>query len=326
MPLFSNTRISGIFGLPTLISRRKRCESSFPSHIVLIVSPQMFPLQYPVGTRLYALCSALTPLSQLPVIKAEPKPMAIKTEPKPSMIETESQPPMVKHEAVEGCVPSRKRSGTLTVLREIAPKKIKTDPENPSTALVDVKLPPLVEAIRNDLTDLQGKINHLQPQLDRARRKSGKTTDQLTREKNLTSQLIALYEQKKELTEMIPAVSAPAHPIAGPSYSCRNGFVDAFAEPRQPVQPPTAPVPVPSGSSLPLNSIKNEPMDTDSDNDNHAAPLAPDMDHFHPFDDKSQMLVDDTNLGLDIFHYNAAKADEWVEFLTLYFSPANVSV
>lgn len=220
---------------------------------------------------------------------------------------------MIKHESVGDRVPSRKRSGTLSILREIAPKKIKADPENPSIAGVDVKPPPMsTEAIRNELTDLQAKINHLQPRLDRARRKSGKTTEQLTKEKNLTSQLITLFQQKKELTEMIPAVSAPAHPIAGPSYL--NGFTDGLAQLRQPlalVQPPTASVPVASGSKIPLNSIEDEPMDTDSDGDRATPPPTQVMDPFHSFeDDKNQMLVDGTSLGADFYHYNAAKADE----------------
>lgn len=230
------------------------------------------------------------------------------------MIETKSQSPMIKREPLEDRVASRKRSGTLSVLREIAPKKIKAEPENPSITAVEVNhaLPMSTEAIRDELTDLQAKINHLQPQLDRARRKNGKTTEQLTREKNLTSQLITLYQQKKELTEMIPAVSAPPNTMAGPSH--QNGYVDGFTQPTQPlalVKPSIASVPVASGSNLSLNSIKDEHMDTDSDSDNVTPQPTSDMDHFHSFeDDNTPMLVDGANLGVDFYHYNTAKADE----------------
>ena len=279
----------------------------------------MLPHQPSVGNRLYAHCSALTP-PQLYVTKTESKPLAIRTEPKPLMTGAEPQPLVIKREPVGDRVPSRKRSGTLSVFREIPQKKIKPDPENPSIAEVDTKPPPMsTEVIRSELTDLQAEINHLQPQLDRAKRKKSKSTEQLTREKTLTAQLIALYQRKKELTEMIPAVSAPTHPIAGPSY--RSGFIDGFAQPRQPlplVQPFITSVPVASGSNFPLNPVKDEPMDTDSDN-NHAAPShVSDADHFHsPEDDKHQMLVSSTDFGVDLYHYNTAKADEWVPFSTL---------
>ena len=222
---------------------------------------------------------------------------------------------------------NRKRSGTLSTVREIAPKKIKAEPEKSSIAEVHVQSSPTsTEAIRNELTDLQAEIIHLQPQLDRARRKNGKTTEQLTRERNLTSKLIALYQRKKELTEMIPALSTPTHSVAGPSY--RNSFVDGPIQPKQPpalVRPSTASVSLASGSNLPSGSIKDEATDTDSDSSDTTPPSTSDMNPFQSFeDDKNQILVDGTNLGVDFYHYNAAKADEWVRFLTSQFSPSDV--
>lgn len=235
----------------------------------------------------------------------------------------------MNHEPVEERIPSRKRSGTVSTLREVAQKKIKADPENPSMAGVDVKPPPMsTETMRNELTDLQAKINHLQPQLDRARRKNWKSIEQLTREKSLTGQLIALNRRKKELTEMIPAIAIPAHPIPGPSY--RNGFVDGFVQPSQPPpmgQPFITSAPVASGSNLPSNTTRDEPMDTDSGDDDANPPLTLDVDQFYSFeDDKNQMLVDGTNLGLEFYQYNTAKADEWVQFLAFYFPPPDVPV
>jgi hypothetical protein len=224
---------------------------------------------------------------------------------------------MIKHESIEDRVPSRKRSGTISVPQEVARKRVKADPENSLTAELDAKPPSMsTEAMRNELTDLQAMINHLQPRLDRAKRKNGKSIEQLTKERSLTSQLIELYRRKKELTEMIPAISTHAHSIAGPSY--RNGFTDAFAQPRQPVVlGPNASALVASGSNLPSGSTKDEPINSDSDDD-VANPLpVSDMDHSHSFeDDNNQMLVDDINLGADFCQYNTAKADEWVHFLT----------
>jgi hypothetical protein len=137
---------------------------------------------------------------------------------------------VIKPEPVEDRIFNRKRSGTLSALQDIPPKKIKAGLENPSIAGVDTRLLPVsAEAIRSELLDLQGEINHLQPQLDRFRRKSGKTTAQLRKEMNITSQLIVLHQRRKELTEMLPAVSAPVHSIAGPSF--QNGYVNGFAQP-----------------------------------------------------------------------------------------------
>jgi hypothetical protein len=282
----------------------------------------MLPLQPLAGTGLYApfidWAAPPTPVIIPPLkIKAAPRRnLVVKTEPRPLMI---------KSEPVEDRVQSRKRSGTVSVLRDIAPKKIKADPENPPMAEVDVRpLPSMnTETVRGELTDLQAKINHLQPQLERARRKSGKTTEQLTREKKLTSQLIAHYERKKELMEMIPAVSAPAHPFAGPSF--QNSFVGGFAQPMQPlafVQPHAPSVPVASGSTLSLNPFKDEPMDADSDGDDVALPPTSDMDYLHPFEDeKDPMLVDGTDLSMDPYHFNIAKADEWGPF----YSPTTLA-
>jgi len=114
---------------------------------------------------------------------------------------------------------------------------------------------------------------------------------------------------------MLPAVSAPAHPIAGPSF--QNGATDWFAQPRQPlafVQPSLTSVTVASGSDLLVNPLRDELMDTDSDGDDPTPPPTSDVDPFRSFedDDKNRMLVDDTNLGVDSHHYNTAKADEWV--------------
>jgi len=133
---------------------------------------------------------------------------------------------------------------------------------------------------------------------------------------------------------MIPAVLAPAYPFDGPS--CQNGFVSTLAQPRQPiapVQPPVAAVPVPSGSNLPLNFFKDEPMDADSDSDDPTPPHTSDMDPFHFFgeDNKNPVITDGTNfgadlgagLGVDFYHYNTAKSEEWVHFLTRGPSPAN---
>jgi hypothetical protein len=327
-------RISGIFGLLTLISPNKRYESPLLSHIVLTVSFLMLSLQPSVGTEPHALCPTLT-FFQFPVIKAQPKPLTIKAEFNPLVIKAEPQPLMIKPEPAEDRPPSRKRSGTVSILREVVPKKIKADPEGLPMPGLDIE--PLhsmsTKTIRDELTDLQAKINHLQPQLDRARRKSEKTTEKLTREKNLTSQLIDLYKRKKELTEMIPAVSAPLHPIAGPSY--QNNFDDGFAQPMQPpasMQPYAPSVPVASGSNLPFNFFKDELMDTNPDSDNTTPPPTSDLDLFHPFGegDINQTITagstSGVDLGVDFYHYNAAKADEWVRCIALSSLLANVSL
>ena len=232
---------------------------------------------------------------------------------------------MIKPEPVEDPFPSRKRSGTFSIHREVTPKKIKADPELPLTARLDVKPPPLMgtETMLDELANLEARINRLQPQLDQSRGNSGKTTEQLTRERDITGQLITLYQRKKELAEMIPAVFAPTYRFDGPSY--QNGFVGTLAQPRQPiapVQPPVAAVPVPSGSSLPLSFFKDEPIDPDSDSDDPTPPHTSDMDHFHPFgeDDKNRAIMDGTSfgadlgagLGVDFYHYNTAKSEEWV--------------
>lgn len=228
------------------------------------------------------------------------------------MIKAEPRPLVIKPEPVEDRVLNRKRSGTLSALQEIAPKKIKAEPENPPLAEVGVKPSPSMsaEAIRNELLDLQTDINHLQPQLDRSRRKSGKATGQLKREMNITSQLIALHKRKKELTELLPAVSAPVHPIPGPSR--QNSAIEGFAQPRQPlamVQPFVTTTP---GLNLLVNPLKDEPMYSDSDGDDAPLPPTSDMDPLPSFEggDNDRMLVDGTNLGIDFYHHNAAKADE----------------
>jgi hypothetical protein len=273
--------------------------------------------------------------SQFPVIKAQPKPLTIKAGFNPLVIKAEPQPLMIKPEPAEDRPPSRKRSGTVSILREVVPKKIKADPEGLPMPGLDIEpLHPMsTKTIRDELTDLQAKINHLQPQLDRARRKSEKTTEKLTRERNLTSQLILLYQRKKELTEMIPAVSAPLHTIAGPSY--QNNFDDGFAQPMQPpasMQPYAPSVPVASGSNLPFNFFKDEPMDTNPDSDNATPPPTSDLNHFHPFGegDQNQTIIggptSGVDLGVDFYHYNAAKADEWVRCIALSSLPANVSL
>lgn len=231
------------------------------------------------------------------------------------MIKAEPQPPMIKPEPVEGRILNRKRSGTLSTLQEIPPKKIKANPESPSIAGVDAKRPPLMsaEAIRGELLDLQREINHLQPQLDRSRRKSEKATSQLTRELNITNQLIALHQRRKGLTEMLPAVSAPVHPVAGPSF--QNGSINGSAHPRQLftlAQTSATSATVASGSNIPTNWVKDESMDTDSDGDDATLPPTSDMDPFRSLadDDNNRMLVDGTNPSVDFYQYNTAKADE----------------
>ncbi len=74
----------------------------------------------------------------------------------PLAVKAEPQPLMIKPEPAEDRVPSRKRSGTLSVHREIAPKKIKAEPEYPPLAEVDVKPLPSTsaEVIRSELLDL----------------------------------------------------------------------------------------------------------------------------------------------------------------------------
>lgn len=165
------------------------------------------------------------------------------------------------------------------------------------------------EAMRDELLDLQARINHLQPQLDRVRRKSSKTTEKLTRERNLTSKLIALYQRKKALTEMIPTVSTPIHSTAGPPY--QNGYADGFIQHRHPlslVQPPIAAATISSGSNVRLDSFKDEPMDTDSDNDDAVPPPIPNMNFFG---DDNHVLAENDNVNTDFYQHNTAKADEW---------------
>lgn len=184
------------------------------------------------------------------------------------------------------------------------------------------------EAIRDELLDLQTEINHLQPQLDRSKRKSGKSTSQLTRELNITSQLIALNQRRKGLTEMLPAVSVSVHPVAGPSF--QTSSIDMSAQPRQPlalVQPSVTSLPVASGSNLLANQLKDEPMDTDSDGDDATLPPTSDMDRPHPFDDvHNPMLVDGTNFGIDFYQHNTAKADEHVYSSASQLSPPNTFI
>ena len=302
---------------------------------MLADSITMPPLQYSVGTRLYAF-QPLPTSPQLPATKPEPIPLtiraeprapAIKAEPKSIAIKAEPQPPMIKPEPVEDRVSNRKRSRTQSVLPEIFPKKLKASPENPTipTIKADFERPLSMsaEAIRDELLDLQREINHLQPQLDKSKRKAMKTTGELTREMNITKQLIDLYQRRKELTEMLPAVSAPVQPIAGPSY--QTDFTYGFT---QPEQPPVSTVPFASGSNLLASPLKDEPMDTDSEEDN-AAPLpTSDMDPSRPLadGDGNGMFVDGTNFGVDFYHHNTAKADEWVCFSTFQSSPVDAFV
>ena len=219
---------------------------------------------------------------------------------------------MIKPEPVEGGLPNRKRSGTLSILQEIAPKKIKAEPENLPLAGVDVKPPTFTsaEAIRGELLDLQADINHLQPQLDRYRRKSEKTTNQLKKEMDITSQLISLHQRRKELTEMLPTAPVPAHPIPGPSY--QNGATDWFAQLMQPpvlVHPPVPTVAVSPGSDLLTKLLKHEPMEIESDGGDAIPPPVSNMDSF-PFEGHdNRMLVDGTNFGVE-YHYGVGKADE----------------
>jgi len=230
------------------------------------------------------------------------------------MVKAEPRPLTLKLEAVEDRVPNRKRSGTLSILREIPPKKIKAEPEYLPPAGVDVRPPPSTstEAIRGELLDLQADVNHLQPQLDRYRRKNEKTTNQLKKEMEITSQLIALHQRRKELTEMLPTAPAPvpAHPIPGPSY--QNGDTDWFAQLMQPqasVHPPVPTVTASPGSDLLARILKHEPMETEWDGGDATPPPVSDMDSF-PFEDyDNRMLVDGTNFGID-YHYGVGKADE----------------
>lgn len=125
---------------------------------------------------------------------------------------------------------------------------------------------------------------------------------------------------------MLPAVSALAHPVAGTSF--QNGTTDWSAQPTQPftlVQPSVTSVTVASGSNVFVNPLKGEPMDTDSDGDDPTPLPTSDVDPFRYFEDydKNRMLVDDTNLGIDFYHHNTAKADEWVYSPTFQHSPTN---
>ena len=113
---------------------------------------------------------------------------------------------------------------------------------------------------------------------------------------------------------MLPAFSAPVHPVAGPSF--QNGFINGPAQSSQSfltsMQPPVTSVAVASGSDLFPNRLKDEPMDTDSDGDDATLPPTSYMDPFRSLvdDNNNRMLIDGTNLGVDFYHYNAAKADE----------------
>jgi len=218
---------------------------------------------------------------------------------------------MIKPEPIEDRVPNRKRSGTLSVFREIAPKKIKAEPENLLLAGIDVKPPQSTETIRDELLNLQADLNHLQPQLDRSRRRTEKTTSQLQKEMEITSQLIALHQRRKELTEMLPAVSVPAHPVPGPSF--QNIATDGFSQPRLPfpsVHLSVPPFTVSPGSNLLAKLLKDEPMETELDGEDATPPPVSDMDSF-PFEDNDiRMLVDGNNFALEYPHYGIAKADE----------------
>ena len=245
----------------------------------------------------------------------------------PLAIKAEPQSLMIKPEPVEDRISNRKRSGTLGALQEISPKKIKAGPENLPMAGAETRRPPpaSAEAIRSELLDLQSEVNRLQPQLDRSKRKSGKSTAQLTREMNITRQLIALYQRRKELTEMLPAVSAHVQPVAGPSF--QTGYINGSAQPSQSltlVQPPVTSVAFdsdPFDLDHWLNPLKDEPMSTDSDDDDATHPPTSDMDPLRSLlEDDSRMLVDGTDLGMDFYHYNTAKADEWVYLLIFQIS------
>jgi len=225
----------------------------------------------------------------------------------------------IKPEPVEDHISNRKRSGTLSALQETSSKKIKAGPENLPIAGAEIRPPPpaSAEAVRSELLDLQSEVNRLQPQLDRSKRKSGKSTAQLTREMNITKQLIALHQRRKELTEMLPAVSTHVQPVAGPSF--QSGYINGSAQPSQSltlVQPPITSVAVASGSDLFLNRLKDEPMSTDWDDDDATPPPTSDMDPLRSLlGDDNRMLVDGTDFGMDFYHYNTAKADEWVYLL-----------
>jgi len=236
----------------------------------------------------------------------------------PLAIKAEPQPLMIKPEPVEDRISNRKRSGTLGALQEISPKKIKAGPENLPIAGTETRRPPpaSAEAIRSELLDLQSEVNRLQPQLDRSKRKSGKSTAKLTREMNITKQLIALHQRRKELTEMLPAVSAHVQPVAGPSF--QTGYINGYPQPSQSltlVQPPVTSVSVAFDLDHWLNPLKDEPMSTDSDDDDVTHPPTSDMDPLRSLlEDDSRMLVDGTDFGMDFYHHNTAKADEWVIF------------
>jgi len=58
-------------------------------------------------------------------------------------------------------------------------------------------------------------------------------------------------------------------------------------------------------------------MDTDSGDDDATPPPTSDMDPFRSLEDNNnQMLVDGAGLGVDFYHYNTAKADEWVHSIS----------
>lgn len=229
------------------------------------------------------------------------------------MITAQPRPLMIKPEPVDDRIPNRKRSGTLSVLREIAPKKIKAEPENLPFAGADVKPLPSTstEAIRGELLDLQADVNRLQPQLDRYRRKGEKTTNQLKKEIEITNQLIALHQKRKDLTEMLPAISAPTHPIPGPSFL--GGAADGFVQPRQPlalVHPSVPAITVASDPNLLTKLFKHEPMETEWDGDDATPPPTSDADSFPLGDIENNMLIDGTHFDAEYYNFGIAKADE----------------
>lgn len=109
---------------------------------------------------------------------------------------------------------------------------------------------------------------------------------------------------------MLPAVSAPVHPTAGPSFDPPEWSV----QPRQPptlMQPPVTSVAVASGSNLFANLLKDEPMDTELDGDDATPPPVSDMEPFRSLEsDDNGMLVDGTNFAIEFYQHNTAKADE----------------
>lgn len=115
---------------------------------------------------------------------------------------------------------------------------------------------------------------------------------------------------------MLPAVSAHVQPVAGPSF--QTGYINGYPQPSQSltlVQPPVTSVSVAFDLDHWLNPLKDEPMSTDSDDDDVTHPPTSDMDPLRSLlEDDSRMLVDGTDFGMDFYHHNTAKADEWVIF------------